>query len=224
MSTATFDTTQNPVAPPNAGGRGVPTNPRADDGHDPEHHHDTEGDTLFGFWIYIMSDCILFATLFATFAVLSNSFADAIRPDELIDLSFVAVETALLLLSSFTFGMAMLAANANSRNGLFAWLGVTFALGGGFLAMELYEFYHFSHEGGSPQASAYWSAFYGLVGTHGLHVFAGMVWMVVLVAHLLRDGLTSANRTRLMCLSLFWHFLDIIWICVFSLVYLMGVM
>ncbi len=189
-----------------------------------EHHHDYAGDTLLGFWIYIMSDCILFATLFATYAVLSTSFAGGITPRELFDLNFVAVETALLLLSSFTFGMAMLGAQNKNMIHLLTWLGVTFALGGGFLAMELYEFYHFTNEGAAYNTSAYWSAFYALVGTHGLHVFAGMVWMVFLVVHLLKDGITSANFTRLSCLSMFWHFLDVIWICVFSLVYLMGVM
>ncbi len=189
-----------------------------------EHHHDYAGDTLLGFWIYIMSDCILFATLFATYAVLSTSFAGGLTPKDLFDLEFVAVETALLLFSSFTFGMAMLGAQKKQMGQLLLWLGITFALGGGFLAMELYEFYHFSHEGAGPTTSAYWSAFYALVGTHGLHVFAGMLWMIVLVVHLMRDGITETNFTRLSCLSLFWHFLDIIWICVFSMVYLMGVM
>ncbi len=189
-----------------------------------EHHHDYAGDTLLGFWIYIMSDCILFATLFATYAVLGNSFAGGLTPKDLFDLNFVAVETGLLLLSSFTFGMAMLGAQHKNMTQLLLWLGFTFSLGGGFLAMELYEFYHFSHEGAGPTTSAYWSAFYALVGTHGLHVFAGMFWMVFLVIHLLKDGITEANFTRLSCLSLFWHFLDIIWICVFSMVYLMGVM
>ncbi|GAA6138813.1 cytochrome o ubiquinol oxidase subunit III [Arenicella sp. 4NH20-0111] len=189
-----------------------------------EHHHDYAGDTLLGFWIYIMSDCILFATLFATYAVLSFSFAGGLTPKDLFDLNFVAVETGLLLFSSFTFGMAMLGAQNKNMAHLLLWLGITFSLGGGFLAMELYEFYHFSHEGAGPTTSAYWSAFYALVGTHGLHVFAGMLWMVFLVIHMLKDGITETNFTRLSCLSLFWHFLDIIWICVFSMVYLMGVM
>lgn len=189
-----------------------------------EHHHDYAGDTLLGFWIYIMSDCILFATLFATYAVLSNSFAGGLTPHDLFDLNFVAVETGLLLFSSFTFGMSMLAAQQKNMKLLMLWLGITFAMGAGFLAMELYEFYHFSHEGAGPTTSAYWSAFYALVGTHGLHVFAGMLWMIILVIHLLRDGINEVNYTRLSCLSLFWHFLDVIWICVFSVVYLMGVM
>ena len=192
--------------------------------HDDVEHHDTGGDTVFGFWIYIMSDCILFATLFAVYAVLSNSFAGAITPKELFNLNFVLSETALLLFSSFTFGMAMLFANKKQMTGMITWLVVTFLLGLGFLGMEIYEFYHFSSEGATPQTSAYWSAFYALVATHGLHVMGGLIWMLVLFAHFKRDGFTEDNLIRLACLSLFWHFLDVIWICVFSVVYLLGVM
>ncbi|TXR53818.1 cytochrome o ubiquinol oxidase subunit III [Reinekea thalattae] len=194
------------------------------DAHDDHDHHDYAGDTLFGFWIYILSDCLLFGTLFATYAVFSNSFAGQIEATELFSLPFVAGETALLLLSSFTFGIAMLQANAGKMRGLIIWLSITFALGFAFLCMELYEFHHFTHEGATFHSSAFWSAFYTLVGTHGLHVFAGLLWMLVLFVHFKRDGLTSANKTRLACLSLFWHFLDVIWICVFSVVYLMGVL
>ncbi len=189
-----------------------------------EHHHDYGGDTVFGFWIYILSDCILFATLFAVYAVIGQNFAGTIEAKELFDLNFVLGETALLLLSSFTFGMAMLGANTNNIKNLMGWLAATFALGLGFLVMEIYEFVHFTHEGASPWSSGAWAAFYGLIGTHGLHVFFGMIWMIVLVVHILKDGLTEHNQVRLSCLSLFWHFLDIIWICVFSVVYLMGAM
>ena len=195
-----------------------------DHSHEDHDHHDYEGDTLLGFWIYIMSDCILFASLFAVYAVLNGNFFDAPTPKDLFELKFVAGETALLLFSSFTFGMAMLYAHKNQLKGLFTWLGITFFLGAAFLGMELYEFYHFTHEGAGPTASGYWSAFYALVGTHGLHVLAGLLWMIVLSIHILRDGLTVTNSCRLACLSLFWHFLDVIWICVFSIVYLMGVM
>ncbi len=189
-----------------------------------DHHHDYGGDVVFGFWIYILSDCILFATLFAVFAVLGGNFAGAPEAVELFELDYVLAETALLLLSSFTFGMAMLEANKKNMKGVFTWLGATFALGAGFLVMEVNEFIHFTHEGAAAWSSGAWSAFYGLIGTHGLHVFAGMIWMIVLWVHLWRDGLTEGNHVRLMCLSLFWHFLDIIWICVFSVVYLMGVL
>ncbi len=192
--------------------------------HDDHDHHDTGGDTVFGFWIYVMSDCILFASIFATFAVLNQSFAGGLTPKDLFDLNFVAVETALLLFSSFTFGMAMLYANQQNMNQMMIWLIATLALGIGFLAMEIYEFYHFSHAGATPQSSGYWSAFYGLVGTHGLHVFSGCIWMLVLFGHFRRDGFSEDNMVRLSCLSLFWHFLDIIWVCVFSVVFLLGVM
>ena len=179
---------------------------------------------VFGFWIYILSDCILFATLFAVFAVISGNFAGAPTFTELFELDYVLKETALLLFSSFTFGIAVLEANKKNMKGLILWLGATWLLGFGFLWMEIHEFIHFTHEGAAAWTSGAWSAFYGLIGTHGLHVFAGMIWMVVLVILLLKEGLTEGNKVRLMCLSLFWHFLDIIWICVFSVVYLMGVM
>ena len=187
-----------------------------------DHHHDYGGDTVFGFWVYILSDCILFATLFAVYAVLGNNYAGTPEMSELLDLKYVLGETALLLMSSFTFGMAMLEANKSNMKGMMTWLGVTFALGLGFLIMEINEFIHFTHEGAAAWSSGAWSAFYGLIGTHGLHVFAGMIWMIVLWVHFRRDGFSDENRVRLSCLSLFWHFLDIIWICVFSVVYLMG--
>jgi cytochrome o ubiquinol oxidase subunit III len=191
--------------------------------HDDYDHHDYAQDNKLGFWIYIMSDCLLFASLFAVYMVLSRSFAGAITPSELFDLNFVFGETILLLLSSFTFGVAVLQANRKNIKLVYVWLGITGLLGVFFLCMELYEFYHFSHEGATPQISAYWSAFYTLVGTHGLHVFGGLFWMILLFIHLAKDGLNEKNMTRLFCLSLFWHFLDIVWVCVFSIVYLMGV-
>ena len=187
-------------------------------------HHDAGGDTLFGFWIYILSDCLLFGTLFATYAVFSSSFAGGIESKAIFSLPFVLAETALLLFSSFTFAIAMLKANSEQMKEMNRWLALTFLLGLSFLAMELYEFYHFSHEGATFDSSAYWSAFYALVATHGLHVFAGLLWMCILFFHFKRDGFSKDNKVRLACLSLFWHFLDIIWICVFSVVYLMGVL
>ncbi len=189
--------------------------------HDEHHgHHNPADTTQFGFFVYIMSDCLLFSTLFATFAVLSDAYGSGIEPKELFNVNFVLIETLLLLVSSFTFGMAMLGANHKDMARMKKWLIATFILGAGFLCMELYEFYHFSHEGATPQASAFWSAFYGLVSTHGLHVFAGLIWLVTMVFHFKREGFSEKNMTRLSCLSLFWHFLDIVWICVFSFVYL----
>ncbi|MBO1254194.1 cytochrome o ubiquinol oxidase subunit III [Alteromonas sp. 5E99-2] len=194
--------------------------------HDDHHHHEAETADryMFGFWLYVITDCLLFSTLFATYAVMSQSFANGVTPHELFNLKFVAVETALLLLSSFTFGMAMLGANNSNMAKMKLWLMITAVLGLGFLSMELYEFVHFSHEGAIPQTSGYWTAFYSLVATHGIHVTIGLIWMLILSIHFKRDGFSNENRIRLSCLSLFWHFLDIIWICVFSFVYLRGAM
>lgn len=193
-----------------------------DEHHDHE-HHDSGDLAMFGFWTYIMGDCILFATMFATYAVLSmSSTLGQVNPKDVLDLNFVAGETALLLLSSFTFGMAMLGAYAKNKSRTIMWLVITWLLGFGFICMELYEFNHLLHIGASPLNSGYWSGFFGLIGTHGLHVTAGLIWMIVLAFHFMRDGFSSDNMTRLSMLSLFWHFLDIIWICVFSIVYLIG--
>ncbi|MFC4626389.1 cytochrome o ubiquinol oxidase subunit III [Daeguia caeni] len=189
-----------------------------------EDHHDAGSTTLVGFWIYLMSDCILFSGLFATYAVLAHQFAGGPTGRELFDLNFVLVETMILLVSSLTYGLGTLAMFRNNRAGLLFWLGITFLLGAAFLGMEIYEFHHLIEEGAGPDRSAFLSAFFTLVGTHGLHITSGLVWILVLAAQLLRDGLSERNRTRVMCLSLFWHFLDIIWIGVFTLVYLLGVL
>ena len=185
-------------------------------------HHDDGSKTVFGFWIYLMSDLLIFSVLFATFAVLSQATAGGPSGRELFDLSFVLVETMLLLISSFTFGMAMLNMHAGRKNRAIAWLWITFLFGAGFIAMEVYEFHHLISIGAGPQRSAYLSAFFTLIGTHGLHVTFGLVWIVVMIDMLRRHGLDAINTRRLSCLSLFWHFLDIVWICVFTFVYLMG--
>jgi cytochrome o ubiquinol oxidase subunit 3 len=190
---------------------------------DHEHHHDAAGTTTLGFWIYLMSDCVLFAALFCAFAVLRGQTAGGPAARDLFDLSYVAVETGLLLVSSFTYGMAMIAAERGRQRQTLVWLGATLLMGLGFMGMELHEFGELIAKGAGPDHSAFLSAFFTLVGTHGLHVTAGMIWMVTLIAHVLRRGLTEANITRLTCLSLFWHFLDIVWIGVFTTVYLLGV-
>jgi cytochrome o ubiquinol oxidase subunit 3 len=188
-----------------------------------EAHHDDGSMTTLGFWIYLMSDCVLFSALFAAFAVLRNQTAGGPDAHELFSLPYVAVETACLLVSSFTYGMAMISMEHNRRGAVLGWLVVTILLGVSFLCLELHEFAELIHEGAGPDRSGFLSSFFTLVATHGLHVFSGIIWMLVLIAHVLRRGLTSANRTRLMCLSLFWHFLDIVWIGVFTVVYLIGV-
>ena len=169
-----------------------------------------------------MSDCILFAGVFATYAVLGGEVAGGPTGKQLFDLPYVLVETFCLLISSFTYGMAILAVNGDKRGQVLAWLLVTFLLGLSFICMELNEFHHMIAEGAGPDRSAFLSSFFTLVGTHGLHVTSGLIWMAVLMAQVMQRGLTSVNQTRLMCLSLFWHFLDIIWIGVFTVVYLKG--
>jgi cytochrome o ubiquinol oxidase subunit III len=188
-----------------------------------EEHHDDGSITTLGFWIYLMSDCILFAALFASFAVLRDATAGGPTARDIFSLPYVAVETACLLVSSVTYGMAMIAVEHRRPGTVLLWLGATLLFGLAFLGMEVHEFTDLVREGSGPDRSAFLSAFFTLVGTHGLHVTSGIVWMLVLIAHVLRRGLTEANQTRLMCLSLFWHFLDIIWIGVFTVVYLIGV-
>ncbi|MFC3394787.1 cytochrome o ubiquinol oxidase subunit III [Brenneria rubrifaciens] len=198
------------------------TNPNA--AHAEHGHHDAGATKVFGFWIYLMSDCILFASLFATYAVLVNGTAGGPAGKDIFDLSFVLVETFALLFSSITYGMAMLAMNKGNKSQVITWLGLTFMFGLAFIAMEIYEFYHLIAEGYGPDRSAFLSAFFALVGTHGIHVTAGLIWLAVMMIQVSKRGLTATNKTRLMCLSLFWHFLDVVWICVFTVVYLMGAM
>lgn len=189
---------------------------------DTQGHHHPENGTLLGFWIYLLSDLMIFGCLFATFGVLGRSFAAGPSGADLFDLKLVAVNTAVLLVSSITYGFAMIAMQARNKRGVIAWLIVTGLLGATFLAIELYEFHHFIHIGAGPQRSAFLSSFFALVGTHGLHVFFGVIWLIVLCLQVRKHGLTRANTRRVACLSMFWHFLDVVWIGVFTFVYLMG--
>jgi len=177
----------------------------------------------FGFWIYLMSDVIIFAMLFVAYLNLSGRTAGGPTPQELFELPLVFAETMALLLSSLTFGLAMIAMHAGHRQRVLAWLGVTFVLGTSFISMELYEFTHLIGEGAGPQRSAFLSSFFALVGTHGLHVTAGLIWIAVMTGQIASKGLTGPVASRMARLSLFWHFLDLIWIAVFSTVYLAGV-
>ena len=199
------------------------TEPRAY--HLPEEPHLHEGhSTMLGFWMYLMSDCLIFAILFATYAVLGGNFAGGPGPKDLFDLPLIAINTAMLLFSSITYGFAMLAMDKNNRTQTLIWLAITGLFGLAFLGIELYEFAHLIHEGATPQRSAFLSAFFTLVGTHGLHVTFGIIWLVTLMVQVSTKGLTPANKRRLMCLSMFWHFLDVIWIGVFTFVYLLGML
>jgi len=189
-----------------------------------EHPHPEGHSTPLGFWLYLMSDCLIFAILFAIYGVLGANYAAGPAPKDLFDLNLVAINTAMLLLSSITFGFAMLEMAKGKVAATQGWLAVTGLFGLAFLAIELYEFHHLISLGATPQRSAFLSSFFVLVGTHGLHVAFGLVWLTVLMVQVARHGLIAANRRRLLCLSMFWHFLDVIWIGVFTFVYLMGML
>ena len=190
---------------------------------DEEGHH-SEGSTMLGFWLYLMSDCLIFAILFATYGVLGRNYAAGPSGADLFDLKLVAVNTAMLLFSSITYGFAMLEMEKGDQRMTQRWLAITGAVGLCFIGLELYEFAHLIHEGATPQRSAFLSSFFILVGTHGLHVTFGIVWLATLMAQVRRRGLVPENQRRLMCLSMFWHFLDVVWIGVFTFVYLLGVL
>lgn len=189
-----------------------------------EHAHPEGHSTALGFWIYLMSDSLIFAILFAIFGVLGANYAAGPGPQDLFDLKLVALNTAMLLFSSITYGFAMLTMDKGRVAATQIWLAVTGLFGLAFLSIELYEFHHLIEIGATPQRSAFLSAFFTLVGTHGLHVTFGTIWLVTLMTQVARHGLIPANRRRLMCLSMFWHFLDVIWIGVFTFVYLMGML
>ncbi|ABE58313.1 cytochrome o ubiquinol oxidase subunit III [Chromohalobacter israelensis] len=192
--------------------------------HDGHEHHDAGGMKVFGFWVYLMSDLVIFGSLFATYAVLMNGTAGGPSGADIFELPLILISTFLLLFSSFTYGMAVLAMNADRVSQVRGWLILTFFLGAGFIGLEIYEFHHLIAEGFGPDRSAFLSSFFTLVGTHGLHVTFGLIWMLVMIVQLSTKGLNDMTRPRIMCLSLFWHFLDIVWICVFTFVYLMGVL
>ncbi|MFC0103625.1 cytochrome o ubiquinol oxidase subunit III [Sphingopyxis terrae] len=176
----------------------------------------------FGFWIYLLGDIVIFAAFFAAYAVLSGARAGGPGPGELFERGPVAAETALLLLSSFTCGLGNVAAERGAMARTQFWLLATGLLGLGFLALELREFLHLVGEGAGPQRSAFLSAFFGLVGLHGLHIAIGLLWLGTMMAQLATRGFRATVRRRLMCFNLFWHALDIVWIGIFTMVYLAG--
>ncbi|WP_160009297.1 cytochrome o ubiquinol oxidase subunit III [Rhizobium sp. 18055] len=187
-----------------------------------EAHQHSGGATMLGFWIYLMSDALIFASLFAVYGVLSRNYAGGPAPQHLFELPLVALNTGFLLASSIVLSIGMRALDAGNRQRTWVLLAITGLLGLAFLSVELYEFATLIAEGATPQRSAFLSAFFTLVGTHGLHVLFGLVWLVTLLVQVAQRGLTDDNKRRLMCLSMFWHFLDIIWIGVFTFVYLFG--
>jgi cytochrome o ubiquinol oxidase subunit 3 len=204
----------------------------ADDGTEPPIFYETEahahdhssGGTMLGFWIYLMSDALIFATLFATYGVMSTSYAGGPAPSQIFTLPLVAINTAMLLISSITCGMGMIAMEEGKAKATQAWFAVTFLFGAAFVGIELYEFSELIHEGATPMRSGFLSAFFTLVGTHGLHVTVGLIWILVMLVQIQQRGLIPENKRRMMCLSMFWHLLDVVWIGVFTFVYLLGVL
>ncbi|KRE40141.1 cytochrome o ubiquinol oxidase subunit III [Paenibacillus sp. Soil522] len=192
-------------------------------GHHDE-HHDQESLKMFGFWLFLITDVILFGTLFATYVVLRLNTDGGPTGAELLEMNGIIISTFILLTSSFTSGVAVLEMNKGNKRGLILWLAITALLGASFVFLEVNEFMHLVHEGATIGTSAYWSAFYVLVGTHGLHVSVGLVWMVGLMLQLSRRGITPVTKRKVSIISLYWHFLDVVWIFVFTIVYLMGVM
>ncbi len=196
-------------------------------GHHDHHdhgHHDQEELKTFGFWLFLITDVILFGTLFATFVVLRFNVAGGPTGGDLIELPGIIASTFILLTSSFTSGLALLSMNKGNKSGLIGWLIVTALLGASFIYLEATEFIHLVNEGANIGTSAYWSAFFTLVGTHGLHVSVGLVWMIALIIQLAKRGITPVTKRKVNIISLYWHFLDVVWIFVFTIVYLMGVM
>lgn len=186
------------------------------------HHHDTDAMDIFGFWIYILSDCILFGTIFAVFVVLNSNSFGSISIKETVNLPYVLVETMALLTSSLTFGLSILSFYKKNLQRVLMWLGATFVLGIAFIGLELNEFIHLYAEGFTWERHASLSAFFTLVGTHGLHVAIGLLWMLVIMIQLKKFKLTSLMYRRMTYLGLFWAFLDIVWIFVYTVVYLLG--
>ena len=186
--------------------------------------HEAVEEKALGFWTYLMSDAVIFSLLFATYAVMLTRTAGGPTPQQVFDLPNTALETALLLISSITFGFASLSAEAGNRTRTLSWLGVTFVLGIGFITLEFAEFSRMIAEGAGPDRSGFLSSFFTLVGTHGLHVSSGLIWIAVMAFQISRKGLGVAVGSRMHRLGLFWHFLDIVWIGIFSFVYLPGAM
>jgi cytochrome o ubiquinol oxidase subunit 3 len=193
------------------------------DTHTPDIHQDTFSKTVLGFWMYLMTDCILFATLFTTYAVLHNNTFGGPSSRDIFDLSTTLAETLILLFSSVTCGLGMIASVKSKSNQVIGWFILSFLLGASFVGIELNEFHGLIQEGHSWKSSAFLSSFFTLVGTHGIHVTIGLLWMLVLMIQIFANGITVHTFRRLVVFSLFWHFLDLVWIFIFTFVYLMGV-
>lgn len=188
--------------------------------HHEKHEAAANDRVMFGFWVYLMTDLLMFSVLFAVYAVLHGNTAGGESGRELFSLPLALTETLLLLTSSFTCGIAMIMARRGDKARTLFWFGITFALGLAFLSLELKEFAEFIHEGHTLRSNAFLSSFFVLVGTHGLHITSGLLWMGITMLFTLKRGLNSHIVRKLSMLSLFWHFLDIVWIFIFTIVYL----
>lgn len=190
--------------------------------HQESHEEAANDRVMFGFWVYLMTDLLMFAVLFAVYAVLRGNTMGGHSGRELFSLPLALTETLLLLTSSFTVGIGMIAARRGNTRQVLTWFGITFLLGLTFLGIELYEFAELIHEGYTLQTNAFLSSFFVLVGTHGLHIISGLLWMAITLIYVVKRGLNKHMVRKLALLSLFWHFLDIVWIFIFTVVYLMA--
>lgn len=188
-----------------------------------QERREADNKTVFGFWLYLMTDCVLFGSLFATFVVLRSNTFGGPGGETLFSLNFVLAETLILLTSSFSCGLGILSARKGQLNRVMILFGITFLLGLAFVGLELHEFSRLYNEGNSWRRSGFLSAFFTLVGTHGLHISTGLLWMGTMLVRVKKAGLTRLNVRQLTMLSLFWHFLDIVWIFIFTVVYMMGI-
>lgn len=188
------------------------------------HHEKLEAEAtdrvMFGFWVYLMTDLLMFAVLFAVYSVLRGNTLGGETGRELFSLPLALSETLILLTSSFTCGIAMIMARRFDKAKTLFWFGITFLLGLAFLSIELYEFAEFIHEGHTLTTNAFLSSFFALVGTHGLHITSGLLWMGVVMVYTIKRGINKNMLRKMAMLSLFWHFLDIVWIFIFTVVYM----
>lgn len=190
--------------------------------HEPEKATLEGRNKVLGFWLFLGGETVLFGTLFAAFLALRHQVLDGPTPDHLFDLKLVAYATAILLTSSLTSVFAIQAMHQHKVKSLINWLIVTVLLGAGFLGLEIYEFYHYVHEGHGFTTSAFSSSFYTLVGFHGAHVLFGILWITLLIIQLARKGLTVVTAPKVYVAGMYWHFIDVVWVFIFTVVYLMG--
>jgi len=192
-------------------------------GHSHDHSHDQGELKVLGFWIFLVTDCLLFSTFFAAYAVLRGHTAGGFTANDF-DVTGFILETFILLISSFTSGLAVLAMHKGKKTTLIGWLILTAVLGAVFVGLEINEFTNMAQEGASISRSAFLTSFFSLVGLHGAHVSFGIMWMIGLIIQLAQRGITTVTKNKISIISLYWHFLDAVWIFIFTVVYLMGVM